>query len=233
MKKLTYVILATLLIPTIYTFAQKVDSVRIYPTNPGPTDSIEVTVYGVLTSGGVTITRIENNFDLNSNSILINIYGRHCGGGAVITPFEHIHVFPSMNIGSLEVCCSTYMDTNSIPGPNGDCDLSDTLIPLWNVCESYHIVSTIDNRLGHPIIRLNPNPTRGNILSIQTEGYWNGKELLISVYDLAGKLCFQNTVKPIRELNQVHMTNTKSGTYILTIDDGVKQVLVEKIILLQ
>jgi hypothetical protein len=49
MKKLTFVVLVILMIPIRCAYAQKVDSLKIHPISPGLTDSVEVTVYGVLT----------------------------------------------------------------------------------------------------------------------------------------------------------------------------------------
>ncbi|HRY99536.1 MAG TPA: hypothetical protein P5550_10825 [Bacteroidales bacterium] len=230
MKTLKLIFLVILSAQVNFSFSQSIDSIVVSPASPGTFDPILVTVYGELLAGGVTITRIENNYDLNSNSILINIYVRNCGGFSVVTPFEATHTFPPMSAGNLTVCCSTYIDTNTIPGLNGDCEITDTIIPLYNQCNSYQIVGISPIAEPTSAIEILKNPIEDAILDIKAGSQIRGRQISVSLYNLIGDLQFRKQITVSESILRIPMHCNSPGSYLLIIDDGKEYLLRKKII---
>jgi hypothetical protein len=78
---------------------------------------------------------------------------------------------------------------------------------------------------------LYPNPNRGNF-NIQLDSNVTSSEIKVSVYDMRGRMIFDNKYSNQATFNQnIQLTNAQSGVYLVSVTDGnrklVKRIVIE------
>lgn len=193
-SQLSSLVFVFILLMPIIAGAQTIDSIRIAPAVPGPMDSIQVHIFYYTVASGTHLRRSEIATDPANRRLDVRMYFRYSIWNSwPVTHYCDTFAFPPLGNGPLEVCCSVYDDTNSVPGPYNNWMLNDSIVFFYDTCEHFSILGTDEQSFPQDELRVWPNPMTGDELWVHFPHRSVGEELSYRLTDLRGRLVQQGT----------------------------------------